>query len=71
MKKAIDHETLEALVSDSALPEVRAGACWCGLDSGWSLQGRWPRMATCALQARICARVGRPQTVRHIQEGKV
>ncbi|MNF37792.1 hypothetical protein D3C76_365950 [compost metagenome] len=36
MKKAIQQETLEALVSDQALREVRAVR----VDGGWSLQGR-------------------------------
>lgn len=36
MKKAIQQDTLEALVSDSALREVRAVR----VEGGWSLQGR-------------------------------
>nr|WP_274643775.1 hypothetical protein [Pseudomonas serbica] len=36
MKKAIQQETLEALVSDSRLREARAVR----VDGGWSLQGR-------------------------------
>lgn len=36
MKKAIQQDTLEALVSDSALRELRAVR----VDGGWSLQGR-------------------------------
>lgn len=36
VKKAIQQDTLEALVSDAALREVRAAR----IDGGWSLQGR-------------------------------
>jgi len=36
MKKAIQQDTLEALVSAQALREIRA----CRVDGGWSLQGR-------------------------------
>ena len=36
MKKSIQQETLEALVSDQALRELRAVR----MDGGWSLQGR-------------------------------
>lgn len=36
MKKAIQQDTLEALVSDSALRELRAVR----VEGGWSLQGR-------------------------------
>jgi len=36
VKKAIQQDTLEALISDQALREVRAVR----VDGGWSLQGR-------------------------------
>ena len=36
MKKAIQQDTLEALISDQALREMRAGR----VEGGWSLQGR-------------------------------
>ena len=54
MKKTIVHDTLEALLSDSTLHELRGGAGRRRMVD----KAVWTRMAICALQERTCVHVG-------------